>query len=95
MQTKKKRFNTLSLVFGSSGLILQFLPPALFDSAQNSLLINGAYLLGICLLIVGFGFYAKSKNRSGWWGLLGLLSFVGLIALALLKDRSVDESANH
>ena len=87
----KKKYNRLSLLFGVPGIILQLLPSALGE-AQNSSLANGAYFLGIILLIAGLAFYAKSKNRSGWWGLLGLINIVGILVLAVLKDRSSEVS---
>ena len=39
---------------------------------------------------VGFGYYAKAKGRSILWGLCGFLSLLGLLILALLKDKSGD-----
>ncbi len=45
-------------------------------------------LLGTVLLIIGLVYYAKAKGRHPAWGIMGLLSIIGLIVLALLKDRS-------
>jgi len=45
-----------------------------------------ASLLGTVLFIIGLCYYAKAKGRSGWWGLMGFLSLIGLIVLACLKD---------
>ena len=39
------------------------------------------------LIIVGCFFYAKGKGYSGAWGLLGLLSILGLIILICMRDR--------
>ena len=36
---------------------------------------------------VGLAYYAKAKGHSGWWGLCGLLSWLGIIVLIVLKDR--------
>jgi hypothetical protein len=44
-------------------------------------------LAGTVLLIIGLGYYARAKGHSGWWGMLGLLSCLGLIILAFLPDR--------
>ena len=48
------------------------------------LLIN---LAGGILFIVGCCFYAKGKGHSGTWGLLGLLSIIGLFVLILMTDK--------
>lgn len=45
-------------------------------------------LVGTGLLIAGLAMYAKAKGRSPAWGLLGFLSIIGLIVLALLKDHA-------
>ena len=42
--------------------------------------------LGTLLFIMGCCFYAKAKGYSWLFGLLGLLSFVGLIILYFLPD---------
>lgn len=44
---------------------------------------------GGVLVIVGCCFYAKSKGYSATWGLLGILSIIGLLILICLKDRTV------
>jgi hypothetical protein len=33
-------------------------------------------------------FYVKAKGRSGWWTLVIIFSLVGILILALLKDRA-------
>ncbi len=89
----KKKYNRFSLLLGVPGILLQLFPSVL-GAAPNSTAATGTYCLGVGLLIVGLAYYAKSKNRSGWWGLMGLLSIVGLIVLAILKDRSLAKSSN-
>ena len=39
-------------------------------------------------LIAAFWFLIKAKARSGWWILLLLLQFVGMVVIALLQDRA-------
>ena len=51
-------------------------------------------LLGTALLLVGFAYYAKAKGRSPAWCLVAFLSCVGLIILALLKDKSAELAAD-
>lgn len=89
----KKKYNRLSLLFGVPGILLQLFPSA-FGAAPNSFAATGTVIFSVGLLIIGLAFYAKSKNRSGWWGLMGLLSIVGLLVLAILKDRSLAPSRN-
>ena len=43
---------------------------------------------GTVAFVYGCVNYALAKGRAGWWGLLGLLSVLGLIVLWLLPDRS-------
>ena len=43
-------------------------------------------LVGTGLLMAGLAFYALAKGRSPAWCLMGLLSIIGLIVLACLKD---------
>ena len=45
-------------------------------------------ILGVIFMPIGAGFYAKGKNRSLWFCLLGCFSPIGLIILAVLEDRS-------
>ena len=73
-----KEYNKKSLWYGIPGLLVQsaffFVNP--FIS-----------LLGTVAVVIGFGYYAKSKGYSKAFGLLGLLSWAGIIILALLKDN--------
>jgi hypothetical protein len=88
-----KRYNNLSFLFFIPGVILQVAgfilnkdqPPDSFNAIALVLLIAGTVLA-----ITGFGFYAKAKGRSPAWGIAGFLGLLGLLVLALLKDRSGD-----
>ncbi len=75
-----KKYNNISLAFGIPGLIVQT-----FGVISQITIIS---LVGAVLLIVGLGYYAKSKGRHPAWCLLGLLSILGIIILALLQDKS-------
>ena len=92
-----KRYNNLSLALGVPGIILQFAGQVMSDgnSAADADLILGLLvsLIGTGLLIAGLSYYAIAKGHSGWWGLCGLLSCLGLLILALLKDESVNLEA--
>lgn len=88
-----KRYNNISLALGVPGLILQIVGNVVGRANQEagvSLLGVGVMSLGTALLITGLSYYAISKGRSGWWGLCGFLSLIGLIILALLKDHAPD-----
>ncbi len=80
------RHNNVSLALGVPGFILQVVGNVLGSSNPG---LGGLLILGgTGLLIAGLAYYAIGKGRSGWWGLCGFLSFIGLIILACLKDRS-------
>jgi hypothetical protein len=75
-----KEQNNKSLAFGLPGLLIQtiglFIHPIIA-------------LVGSGLLIVGLGYYAKAKGHSGYFGLFGLLSWLGVIVLIALKDKCI------
>lgn len=50
-------------------------------------------LVGWVLVIIGCAYYAKGKGYNGAWGLLGLLSIIGLIILVLFRDRHKEARA--
>ncbi len=84
------KYNSISFVFGIPGLILQtagwfIRDPEGFLTPLGSILAYG----GTGLLLVGFLFYAKAKGRHPAWCLMGLLSLIGLIILACLKDKKI------
>jgi hypothetical protein len=88
----KKKENNISLLLGVPGLILQiagyFVTSAAQQQGAPTLIGNGLTLVGTILLISGLCFYAIAKGRSPLWGLMGLLSCIGLLVLAVLKDKS-------
>lgn len=48
------------------------------------------YVAGWAVFIWGCTEYARGKGHSPWFGLLGLLSFIGLIVLVFMPDRHKD-----
>lgn len=81
--------NRTSLMFGVPGIVLQIV-----GALMGRDIIPGGETVGLIvqiagtiLLIVGLSFYARAKGRHPAWGLLGLLSIIGLIVLAVLPDR--------
>ena len=86
-----KRYNTVSLALGIPGLVLQivWLVFAQANPDTGSVLLEDLVLwVGTGLLIAGLSFYAIAKGRSGWWGLFGLLSWIGMLILGKLEDRA-------
>jgi hypothetical protein len=70
------------------GIILQIAGRALGITSES-----GA-LLGLIMVVVGAVFfiwgcmnYAEGKGHSKWFGLLGLLSCIGLIILIFMPDH--------
>jgi hypothetical protein len=53
----------------------------------GGLLDTGAFVGGV-LFIFGLGLFAKSKGYSGLWGLLGLLTCIGLLVVLVLPDKA-------
>ena len=73
------------------GLILQIIGNVLVGPED---VVGRAPLIGVFLLIIGLGFfiwgcmsYSKGKGHHPAWGLLGLLSIIGLIVLVLSPDK--------
>lgn len=89
--------NRKSLTFGIPGIILQLAGNVMANmgtsNPQNpnwAMALGGlaVALVGTALLIYGLALYAQAKGQSGWWGLMGLLSCIGLLVLALLPDKT-------
>jgi hypothetical protein len=74
-----KKLNDWGLLLGVAGLGLQG-----FGRASDN---DALLLLGAAALVGGLAFYARMRGRDAWWGLLGLLSIVGLVILYILPKR--------
>ncbi len=85
------RYNNISLALGIPGLILQIAGNLMRANPDQETLGVVVLLVGTVLLISGLAMYAKAKGRSPAWGLMGLLSLIGLVVLALLKDRAPEK----
>lgn len=89
---KINRLNRNSLLLGVLGMGLQaarFMTnpgrpgqPATLSPA--SMLMS---FVGLVLIVYAFSLYARMRNRSPWWGALGLMSCLGLIGLLSLQKR--------
>jgi hypothetical protein len=79
------RYNRLSFLFGIPGLIVQAVG---FTMRMQGHDLAGrlVILVGLILLMVGLALYAKAIGRNPAWGFVGLLSIIGLLILASLKD---------
>lgn len=80
------RYNNLSLALGVPGLIMQIAGNLMRSNPENASTGLAVAVIGSVLLIVGLALYAMAKGRSPAWGLMGLLSIIGLIVLAMLQD---------
>ena len=80
-------------MFGVPGIILQIIGRITMVGAfGNSIPSPEAVgflilLVSTILLIVGLSFYAKAKGHHPAFGLLGFLSIIGLIILAIMPDK--------
>ena len=84
-----QRYNKQSLAIGIPGLLLQFAGGFMSGVNANSESQDLGRIIsfvGVGMLIWGLALYAKAKGRSPLWGLFGLLWFIGIIILAVLKD---------
>ena len=103
------KYNRKSLMLGVPGLLLQL--GCIFtsnlitaksgsDGAAPPIALAGVLALGSIagsiLLIIGLCYYAKAKGYSAVLGLLGLLSCIGLLILAILPDKTkgLDQNAS-
>jgi len=66
------------------GFLLEILGRFVLGGSWIGLLL---VLVGVVLFIWGCMNYAVGKGHSKWLGLLGLLSFIGLIILVILPDH--------
>ena len=85
----KKAENSKSLMLGVPGILLQMVGYSGAQGASEEVapLCILLQLAGTVLLIWGLWYYAKAKDRAGYWGFCGLLSILGLIILACLRDE--------
>jgi len=95
------KYTRTSLIAGISGLILQIACYALissFDAKAHAHLpvppdwvayaLMGGMLVGTVLFMLALCDFAKAKGYSGFLGLLGSFSCVGLLIIAFLPDRT-------
>lgn len=71
------------------GVIGQIIGRTLADSTSSGQASLGLIIavLGSLAFIWGCMQYAKGKGHSGWFGLFGFLSLLGLLVLFFLPDR--------
>ena len=86
-----KRYNNLSLMIAIPGIIIQVAAQMMLQGEQASLRFLVS-LIGTVMVLIGFAYYAKAKGRNPLWCFVGVFSCLGLLIMALLKDKSgVDE----
>jgi len=88
------RYNNLTNLFFIPGIIAQGAGSILmYENKLAEPLRILALLLsigGTLMAVTGLTYYAKAKGRSPLWGVAGFISLLGLLLLAVLKDRSGD-----
>jgi len=97
MAIHMKTHNAAFLVLGCLSLLLQGIGSALIQvrSSGNTACGLGIFviILGALAMAIGASFLAAGKGRSLRFGLLGLLSPLGLLFLCVLEDRSSGQAA--
>ena len=89
-----KRLNRISLLWGVPGLLIQtfaYIVGNMMAQPLLALFFLCVSLAGTALLLIGLAYYSKAKGHSPWWGLVGILSCLGILILAALPDRLKDE----
>ena len=76
------RLNRNSLLFGVLGLATQTVGQGMGGLVGSILVFTGA-----AILVYAFSLYARMRRQSPWWGLMGLLSCVGLVVLLFLPKK--------
>jgi multidrug efflux pump subunit AcrB len=79
-----KKYNNISLAVGIPGIVLQIVGMVVQYSDIT--------IIGTILLFIGFAYYAKAKGRHIAWCSMGFFSIIGLIVLALLKDKAIEKT---
>ena len=91
-----KTHNWAFIVLGCLGLLLQGIGSALAGVGRKDEEVALSVLiivLGGLAMGIGASFLAAGKGRSLWFGLLGVISPLGLLFLCVLEDRSLKQGA--
>ena len=90
-----REYSRKSLAIGIPAIALLSVPVLVWGNAgimsSNTWVTTASVVLpiaGSALFIVALCYYAKAKGYNGALGLLGMLSCVGLLIIALLPDRT-------
>ena len=90
IMSKRKKFQTLSFIFGIPGCILLILFPIFVTLEMVGFAIFAA-LVSPTLLFVGLGFYAEYKGQSFIWGLLGMCCVLLMLGLYDINEYKLNE----
>jgi hypothetical protein len=89
------QYSRKSLAIGLPAIALLSVPVLVWGNAgimsSNTWVTTASVVLplaGSALFIVALCYYAKAKGYNGALGLLGMLSCLGLLIIALLPDRT-------
>lgn len=87
-KTMLKEYKGKTNLFILLGIAVQF-GGAIIASAVGSDVLSVLFRIGGAILFVtGCCYYAKGKGYHVAWGLLGLLSLIGLLVLVCLRDKN-------
>ena len=73
------------------GIAVQFGGAAVASAVGSDVLSILSRIGGAILFVSGCCYYAKGKGYHVAWGLLGLLSLIGLLVLVCLRDKNKTE----
>ena len=78
------QYKTKTNLFIGVGILLQIAAVVFLVGALAAVV----KLVSAILFIIGCCYYAKAKGHNAAWGLLGLLSIIGLLILVFFTDRN-------
>jgi drug/metabolite transporter (DMT)-like permease len=91
LKKKLTGLNSLSLLIGVSGLILQGVGKVVVGDSLGDLL----SVAGIALFVVGLVYYTRARGQHAAFAAFGLLSCLGLFILYFLPKRCLNCDAKH
>lgn len=82
-----QQYKTKTNLFVGLGLALNVLAGWVLPGRVGPGIILVLAVAGSVLFITGCCFYAKGKEYHAAWGLLGLLSIIGLLVFICMRDK--------
>lgn len=82
-----KEYKGKTNLFILLGMVVQFGGAILVSAMEVDGLDVLFRIVGAILFVTGCCYYAKGKGYHAAWGLLGLLSLIGLLVLICMRDK--------